>query len=177
MRAQRARPRPPVGCWRRSTRSPRGRPHSSMHAPPPPAKVRLAPSATGLRQAPSASGSERPPRGTTVDGMAGGRRLGGARARREPERVARGAGSRRGTSAGRTATFVLLSPGVLWQTFPFPDGWGWCSLCQRIRVQINASPEQEGGYTASRATIFLGNVVRAPHARARTSHWSMGGYK
>ena len=64
MRAQRARPRPPVGCWRRSTRSPRGRPHSSMHAPPPPAKVRLAPSATGLRQAPSASGSERPPRGT-----------------------------------------------------------------------------------------------------------------
>ena len=55
---------PPVGCWRRSTRSPRGRPHSSMHAPPPPANVRLAPSATGLRRAPSASGSERPPRGT-----------------------------------------------------------------------------------------------------------------
>ena len=34
---------------------------------------------------------------------------------------------------------------------------------------------RDGGYTASRATIFLGNVVRAPHARARTSHWSMGG--
>ena len=36
------------------------------------------------------------------------------------------------------------------------------------------SPGQEGIY-ASRATIFLGNVVRTPHARARTSYWSMGG--
>ena len=90
--------------------------------------------------------------------------------------MARGAGSRRGTSAGRTATFVLLSPGVLWQTFPFRDGGG-ARFATSFGSQINASPEQEGGYTASRATIFLGNVVRAPHARARTSHWSMGGYK
>ena len=32
------------------------------------------------------------------------------------------------------------------------------------------------GFAIACDSIFLGNVVRAPHARARASHWSMGAY-
>jgi len=52
---------------------------------------------------------------------------------------------------------------------------GWVVLATSFGSTKNASPEQEGGYTASRATIFLGNVVRAPHARARNLTPEHGG--
>ena len=83
-----------------------------------------------------------------------------ARRRRSDRRHARGVGA--------FAVRGLLA------NFPV-SGW-WCSVCQVIWVAKNPSPGQDGGYTASRATILLGNVVRAPHARARASHWSMGCY-
>ena len=87
-----------------------------------------------------------------------------------------GLGSRRGTSAGRTATFRFAfayeCSGKL-SLF----GMGGARFATSFESTKSLSWTSEGGYTASRATIFLGNVVRAPHARARTSHRSMGGYE